>query len=168
MGILIHRRSWLIGSAALLLAALLAPAVAPAQPRAAPLLLVLMAASAGVSDIPRSTLRRAFEGYPAELERFRLIPFNYNVGVAARISMDRSLLGLEPSQVGRYWTDRKIRQMLLPPRTITSVELMLRVLVSLNGAIGYAEMEPSAVPPGVRALAVDGRKPSDPAYPLRR
>ena len=171
MGFLSHiarRRTWLFASTLLVLATLSAAPGLPAQPRPAARLLVLMAAAAGVTDIEQSTLRRAFESNPTEVKGIRLIPFNHNVGHPARIELDRSLLGLEPSQVGRYWTDRKIRDMVLPPRTIPSVELLLRVLVSLRGAIGYAELDPSAVPPGVRALAIDGKKPSDPSYPLRR
>jgi hypothetical protein len=162
------RRSWLIGGTALLFATLLAPPLLPAQTRAAPLLLVLMATAAGVTNVEQSTLRRAFENYSASLNGIRLVPFNHTVGHPARIAMDRNLLGLQPGQIGRYWTDRRIRDMAIAPRTIPSVELLLRVLVSLRGSIGYAEMQPMAVPAGVRALSIDGKKPGDPDYPLRR
>lgn len=151
----------------LLAVALLAPQ--PTHTRAqAPLpMLVIVASTLGMSDIDMGTLRRVFEGYATEQRGVRLIAFNQNVGTPARTSFDRAVLGLAPDQVGRFWMDQKVRQASQPPRTIPSPELVVRVIVSLRGGIGYLFTSPRELPKGVRHLTINGKAPTDPAYPLR-
>ena len=126
-----------------------------------------MASTAGISNIDSGTLRRVFKGYPTDQGGKRLVPFNQNVGAADRVRFDNVVLGLTPDQIGRFWVDQKIRQVSQPPRTVPTVELLLRVVASLPGAISYVARAPERLPPEARAITVDGKTPSAPDYPLR-
>ncbi|HKP57581.1 MAG TPA: hypothetical protein VJV78_12710 [Polyangiales bacterium] len=128
--------------------------------------LVVVATAMGISDIDLGALRRVFEGYATEYRGVRLIAFNQNVGTPARTSFDRAVLGLGPDQVGRFWMDQKIRQASQPPRVIPSPELVVRVVVSLRGGVGYLIGAPKDLPKGVRHLSINGKAPTDPGYPL--
>jgi len=128
--------------------------------------LVLVSSASRNTDIGMGTLRRVFEGYSTEVNGDRLVPFNLMLGAPARTVFDRAVLGLAPNQVGPFWVDRKIRQSVDPPRTIPSPQLMLRVVASLRGGIGYLSADPRTLPGELRALSIDGRGPTDPRYPL--
>lgn len=127
---------------------------------------VIVAASLGASDIPLRTLRHAYEAYPTDFSGARLVPFNLALGTPARTIFDKALLGLSPEKVPLYWIDRKIRQSTDPPRSLPSPELLLRVVASLKGGIGYLEADPATIPNALRVLSVDGRRPTDSDYPL--
>jgi len=47
------------------------------------------------------------------------------------------LLGLAPAEVGRFWIDQRIRGFGHPPRQVTDPAIMLRLVASLKGSIGY-------------------------------
>ena len=130
-------------------------------------LLVIVAAGTSGADIEIGTLRQAYGGYSAIYNGTRLIPFNQAVGTPARALFDRIVLDLSPDQVGAYWVDRKIRNGGQPPRTLPLANLVVRVVASLPGAIGYIEMDPRALPSTVRVLTIAGKRPEDPDYPLR-
>jgi hypothetical protein len=150
----------------LLTAALLAPRPSRTRAQAPVPMLVIVASSLGMTDIDVGTLRRVFEGYATEQRGVRVIAFNQNVGTPARTTFDRAVLGLSPDQVGRFWMDQKVRQASQPPRTIPSPELVVRVIVSLRGGIGYLFATPRDLPKGVRYLSINGKGPTDPNYPL--
>jgi hypothetical protein len=82
----------------------------------------------------------------------------------ARVSFDRSLLGLKPTEVGGFWIDRRIRDQGHPPKTVPSSDLAVRVVMSLVGAITYAQT--GQLNDKVCALTIDGRGPSAPNYLL--
>jgi hypothetical protein len=148
----------------LLGAALLVP-VSPVRAIGKPLL-VVMSTSVRVSDISTSTLRRVFQGLPTEFQGGkRFIPVNHPTGTPARIQFDRAVLGLEPSQVGAFWIDRRIRDESPPPRTVPSADLALRVAASLPGAIAY--IAPELLTAAVKVLTIDGRSAGQPEYLLR-
>jgi hypothetical protein len=154
---------------ALILALLVASGVplrAPPARAAGKPLLVIMAANARIKDISSSTLRRVFQGLPTDFaagEHF--IPVNHPVGSATRIQFDRAVLGLESGQVGAFWIDRRIRDEGMPPRTVPSAALALRVAASLPGAITYSL--PELFNASVSALTVDGKAATHPQYPLK-
>ncbi len=131
-------------------------------------LLVLVSTETGGGDISLGTLRNAYESQPTEHRGTRLIPFNLTIGIPARIQFDRAVLRVAPDRIGAFWIDQKIRFGSSPPRSISTLDMLLRVLVSLKGSIGYAHMAPNAVPAGLVALTVDGKPPTDPAYPLAK
>jgi hypothetical protein len=66
-----------------------------------------------------------------------VVPFNFPPHHAVRIAFDRAALHLEPDEVARYWIDRRIRGGHPPPRQVPDAQTMLRVIVSLEEAIGY-------------------------------
>jgi hypothetical protein len=150
----------------LLGAALFAPQPSRSQAPSAPSMLVIVASALNITDIDIGTLRRVFEGYATEHRGVRLIAFNQNIGTPARTSFDRAVLGLAPDQVGRFWMDQKIRQASQPPRMIPTPELVVRVIVSLRGGVGYLIGAARDLPKGVRFLTINGKSPTDPGYPL--
>jgi hypothetical protein len=63
--------------------------------------------------------------------------YNLPTKHALRATLDRSVLRLEPDQVARFWIDRRVRGGHAPPRQAPSVEIMRRVVASLETGIGY-------------------------------
>ena len=66
-----------------------------------------------------------------------IIPFNFPPRHPTRIQFDRVALHFEPDEVARYWIDRRIRGGHPPPRQIPDAQTMLRVVASLEDAVGY-------------------------------
>jgi len=66
-----------------------------------------------------------------------IIPFNFPPRHQTRMAFDRAALHLEPDEVARYWIDRRIRGGHPPPRQVPDAQTMLKVVVSLEDAIGY-------------------------------
>jgi hypothetical protein len=107
-----------------------------------------------------------FEGYKTEFNGKRLIPFNQESGSQARERFDRLVLGLTPAQVGQFWVDQRVRGGTQAPRALASPELTLRVVASLPSSIGYVALDPNAVPAGLKALSIDGKRAIDGDYPF--
>lgn len=129
-------------------------------------ILVIVADKTGGTSIDHGTLRAAFESDAALFQGRKLIPFNHPSGSSARVRFDEAVLELRPDQVGRFWTDQRVRTGAQPPRAVASAELLVRVIASLPGGIGYVEMAPADLPAGVRYLEVDGKGPNEAGYPL--
>jgi hypothetical protein len=150
-------------SALLLSLALLLPVGPRSQAAERENLVVIVANATGISDISLVALRRAFRGESAEYKTGkRIVPFNQPVGARERVAFDRAVLGLEPEVVGRFWIDRRIRDEGLPPRTLPSAEVGLRVVASYPGALTY--LRSSVVNRTVRVLSIDGVAPGQPGY----
>ncbi len=66
-----------------------------------------------------------------------IIPFNFPPRHPTRMAFDRAALHFEPDEVARYWIDRRIRGGHPPPRQVPDAQTMLKVVVSLEDAIGY-------------------------------
>jgi len=143
--------------------ALLAPMPSHAVPEP---LAVIVASSSPLQSVSLAELRNLYMGLSQRVQGHKVIPLNQATGITGRESFDRSVLGMSPDQAGRYWIGRRIRGEGRPPRSVGSERLLARVVARLPGAIGYVAV--SQVVPGVRALAVDGRTPSSPGYPLSR
>ncbi|MEO8212942.1 MAG: hypothetical protein ABI560_07105 [Myxococcales bacterium] len=130
-----------------------------------PPLAVFVGTDSPVGDISRSALRRAFLGEPTVVEGVKLLPLNQNPGTPDRIRFDKGALDLLPDAVSRFWIDQRIRGEGNPPRSIPSVELLLKLASHLPGVIAYARI--TDVPPGsVKILTIDGKKPGAPGYLL--
>ena len=126
-------------------------------------LVVIVSLQTAMTDISLATLRRVFQGEATNAtDGKRLIPMNSPLKSAERELFDRKVLGLEPAAVGRFWIDRRIRDEGLPPRTLPSVDLGVRVVASYPGAIAYVRA--SVAGKSVRILKVDGKSYSDPGY----
>jgi hypothetical protein len=65
------------------------------------------------------------------------VPFNYPPEHPLRRTFDQAVLGLAPAEVGRFWIDQRIRGFGHPPRQIPEPALLLRLVGSLKGSIGY-------------------------------
>lgn len=69
----------------------------------------------------------------------RIQPFNFPPKHPIRVAFDQEVLGMDPDEVARYWIDRKVRGGHRPPRQVPSAALMVRIVASLEGAVGYAK-----------------------------
>jgi hypothetical protein len=128
-------------------------------------LVMIVAPESPLQDVELSLLMRLFGGDPVSDPSGRsLIPFNHPPRSPDRVLFDRRVLGLDPDEVAKYWIDRKIRAQPGPPRTATSLRMLLGVVSKLPGAIGY--VRPEYLSPEVRALRVAGKTPESTGYPL--
>ena len=64
-------------------------------------------------------------------------PFSLPAGSLPREQFDRAVLHLSPDQVGRFWLDRRIRGMGMPPKQVPTATMMMQIVANLPGAIGY-------------------------------
>lgn len=129
-------------------------------------LVVIVGAAVPMKDIGLAVLRRAFLGEAAEYASGkRLIPINHAPGTPARDQFDKAVLGLKPEEVGRFWIDRRIRDQPPPPKTVPSVDLAVRIVMSLPGAISYVTQD--MVNDKVHALTIDGKAAGQPGYLLQ-
>lgn len=80
----------------------------------------------------------------------RIVPFNFPAKHPVRVAFDRSVLGMAPDDIARYWIERRIRGGNAPPKQVSSPQLIVRLVEKLNGAIGYVPN--SAVSSGVRVV----------------
>jgi hypothetical protein len=130
-----------------------------------PPLAVVVGQELKLSDISLATLRTVFRNevaYAPDGKRF--VPLNAPLKSYERELFDRKVMGLAPDEVAQFWITRRIRDEGLPPRTLPTTELGLRVVASYPGAITYVSTK--IVRTGVRVLKVDGKLPSDPGYLL--
>jgi hypothetical protein len=81
----------------------------------------------------------------------RIQPFNLPPRHALRIAFDRAALHMEADAVARYWIDQRVRGGQQPPTQVPDSKLMLRVISSLAGAVGYVPT--SEVSGGVKIVA---------------
>jgi hypothetical protein len=81
----------------------------------------------------------------------RIQPFNLPARHALRIAFDRAALQMEADAVARYWIDQRVRGGQQPPTQVPDSKLMLRVVSSLDGAVGYVPT--SEVSGGVKIVA---------------
>ena len=138
-------------------------ATAPPVPKNA--LVIVVGAQSPLRDISRKALRRAYLGEVTEEQGMRLVALNQQPGSPARVGFDRTLLGLEPDAMARFWIDQRIRGQGSAPRAIPNVPLLLRVLAQLPGGVSYVRAnELPANAPGVRVLTIDGKKVGDGGY----
>lgn len=78
-------------------------------------------------------------------------PFSFSAGSPERETFDRVVLRLSPEQVGRFWLDRRIRGLGLPPKQVPTAIMMLQIVANLPGSIGY--FAGTRARPGVRVIA---------------
>jgi hypothetical protein len=128
-------------------------------------LVVIVAAGSPLDNLDISVLARLFGGDPVTAPGGHgLIPFNHPPRSPDRVLFDQKVLGLDPDQVAKYWVDRKIRGQPGPPRTATSLRMLVGVVSKLPGAIGY--IRPEYLSSEVRAIRVSGKTPDMGGYPL--
>lgn len=148
-----------------LLVSLFMPTPSVAHAQAHPVLVVVVGLKTNLTDISLAMLRRAFQGEVAHTtDGKRLVPLNHAVGSEERTRFDQAVLGLSPSEVGRFWINRRIRDEAPPPRTLPSADLGVRVVASYPGAIAYVNS--TQVTSNIRVVRIDGKLPGDAGYLL--
>jgi hypothetical protein len=125
-------------------------------------LAIVVAKDSPISDISFYDLKRLYQGEAVNANGKRLVPLNLSPQSEDRVRFDRAVLGLSPENVSRYWIDRKIRGQSGAPKSLESSDLVQRVVLRVDGAIGYARL--SALKPDVKVLRVDGKTPKDSGY----
>jgi len=128
-------------------------------------LAVVMGAGAKSHELSRQQLKRIFTSQPVNgPDGKRYVPLNHPPRTPDRVGFDRTVLGMDPEQVGRFWIDRRIRGGERPPRTVESVATLKRLVERLPGAIAY--LRDSQLDGDLKAIAVEGKRPGEPAYPV--
>jgi len=141
------------------------PTAKPARAQKHPPLAVVVGVAMKMTDISLATLRAIFRGeHTTAPDGKRFVPVNAPLNSYERELFDRKVLGLAPGDVAQFWINRRIRDEGLPPRTLPTAELGVRVVASYPGAIAYVSS--SIVVPGVRVLKIDGKLPTEPGYLL--
>jgi hypothetical protein len=125
---------------------------------------VIMSTASGITNVPADVVRSTFMGLRVEYQGVNLVPFNLPQKTAVRERMDRVLLGLEQTEVSRFWIDQRIRDGRTPPRTVPTVELLVRIVAQFKGAI--AGVPANMVGAQTRAVRIDGKDPSESGYLL--
>ena len=138
-------------------------AAAPAQ--AAVPLVVIVGTDSPLKAVSSAELRRLFLHRSDSIQGETLIPFNHLAGMPVRDKFDRAILGMTPAEVGRFWIDCRLRNQPGPPRSVSSPQLLKRLVAKLKGAITYIEAD--QLDGSVRALNVDGSLYTDSPYALR-
>jgi hypothetical protein len=129
-------------------------------------LLVVVGVTFPADDIKLADLKTAFRGQATTVGGKRIIPINHPIGSPLRVAMDKTLLGLEPSAVARFWVDRRIRDEGNPPTTASTPELALRIAASLASSITYSSK--ALLNPKVKALTIDGKAAGAAGYALNQ
>jgi hypothetical protein len=128
-------------------------------------LVIIVTPASPLQNVDISVLTRLFGGDPvSDSDGRTLIPFNHPPRSPDRVLFDQRVLGMAPDEVAKYWIDRRIRAQPGPPRTATSLRMLLGVVAKLPGAIGY--IRPEYLSSEVRALRVGGRAHDGASYPL--
>jgi hypothetical protein len=127
-------------------------------------LAIVVARDSAIGGMSFYDLKRAFMGESTAVAGTRLVPLNFMPNSRERIAFDTTVLKMSPEEVARYWIDRKIRGLPGSPRAVAPVEVLMKVVGRLPGAVSYGE--PGNVSPDVKVIPIDGKLPSDPGYPL--
>lgn len=151
---------------ALLLLLAAALPIAPRARAAGPALLVVVGIDTPVKDIAAAMLRRCFLGLPTDYgPNKRFVPVNHPAGSPTRVAFDRAVLGLEPSAMGAFWIDRRIRDESPPPRAVATAALALKIAGSVPGGITY--ITPDQLNASVKAITVEGKDIKSVGYLLK-
>jgi hypothetical protein len=145
--------------------ALLLMVVALAIPRIAvadkPKLVVVVAKGSSLTSISRGNLKRCFLGDSVETGGRKLVPFNAPPESPERAGFDQAVLGMSPDEIGRMWTDRKVRAQSPAPRSLP-VGHLARVVAKFPYAISYVPA--NQLTADLQPVAIDGIPHTDARY----
>lgn len=120
-----------------------------------PSFVVIAHPSLQFSEMRANELKNIFLRRAGTLRGNDLVPLNYPKNLPLRLNFDQVVLQMSPEEVGRYWVDFRIRGGGHPPRTISTPELMVRVVAELRNSIGYVPAS-LANSPHVKIVLVRG------------
>ena len=84
-------------------------------------------------------------------------PLNLSPGTAERVEFDRVVLRMEPEQSAQFWVDRIVRGEETAPKAIAKQEILLRLVETTSGAIGYVADDKVSSTVRVLARISDGK-----------
>lgn len=125
------------------------PGSAPAQSDEA--IAIIVRTSSTIRAIGLAELRAVYGSGATAIQGVQIVPINLAREDPTRQRFDRAVLNLEPSDVGRYWVDSRIRSGLREPRIVPNVVTVVRVVATLPNGIGY-------VPASTAQTALRGTK----------
>jgi ABC-type phosphate transport system substrate-binding protein len=101
-------------------------------------LLVIVNAQASVAQVSSYEIEALFTRGQTRWDNGSAVyPFSFPAGSPPREQFDRAVLRLSPDQVGRFWLDRRIRGLGMPPKQVPSATMMMQIVANLPGSIGY-------------------------------
>ncbi|HKU40356.1 MAG TPA: hypothetical protein VJR89_19480 [Polyangiales bacterium] len=101
-------------------------------------LLVIVHAQARVDNVSGYEIEALFTRAQTRWDDGTAVyPFSFPAGSAPRETFDRAVLRLSPDQVGRFWLDRRIRGLGMPPKQVPNPTMMVQIVANLPGAVGY-------------------------------
>lgn len=128
-------------------------------------LVVVVAKGSKLTSISRSELKRCFLGDPISAGGKTLVPFNSEPNTPSRSSFDSAILSMSPSEVGRFWVDRKVRGQSAAPRSLPSMAHVVKVVQKFPNAISYVPAD--QLTPALQPVAIDGVAYTDPRYSIK-
>ena len=159
---MITRRHVMVWCGGAFAGALLLPTFADAE-NGSEELAVVAAKQSALEALSLNQLKRLYLGDPIQGPGGeKLLPLNRDPKSPERIGFDRSVLGMSPEAVARYWIDRKIRGQSGAPRAVDPGPVAERVVARLPGALAYVRAK--EVGAEVKVLRIDGKKPGEPGY----
>jgi hypothetical protein len=126
---------------------------------------VVVARNSPIDHLSRFELKKLYLG--ANLQApggERVLAFHQMYSAPDRVAFERSVLGMDPDELARYWIDRKIRGESGAPHVVGSPELLQRVVSRLNISVGYVRLD--QVGPELRVIPIDGVLPGAAGYPV--
>lgn len=129
-------------------------------------LVVIVAKESPVADLSRAELKRVYLSDKLIVAGQKLVPFNFTAGTAERSAFDRTVLGMSPEVMQRFWVDRKIRGQADAPRSLPSSAIMIKVVAKFPGALAYIPAQD--LTPDVKPLRIDGVEYTSPAYTIAK
>jgi hypothetical protein len=125
-------------------------------------LVVVVAKGSSLTNISRDDLKRCYLGESVSGGGKTLVPFNATTSTPERTGFDKSVLGLSPDEVGRFWVDRKVRGQGGAPRSLPSAAHIAKVAAKFPGAIAYLPVD--QLTSDIQPVQVDGVAYTDGRY----
>jgi hypothetical protein len=141
-----------------------ASATTPIRAKNPTRLAIVVASDSPINDLSFHDLKRLYGGDQVNAAGKRLVPLNQGTESQDRQGFDQVVLGLSAEEAARYWIDRKIRGQSGSPKAIDPPNLLMKVVMRLNGSLGY--VQPGTLQPGLKVLRIDGKLPDDKGYPI--
>ena len=111
-----------------------------------------------VQALSRDELRPIFQTRKATWpDGTRIQPLDLQDDNPVRHGFGAAVLGLDPDRVARYWIDRKIRGGERPPAKLSTPALIVRMVASSKGAIGYVNVVDANATVKIVARVHDGQ-----------
>jgi len=153
---------WTSLKAAILILALAVTANTAAAERRK--LVVVVVKGSSLTNISKDDLKHCFLGDSVSGGGKTLVPFNAESKTPERAGFDQAVLGMSADEVGRFWTDRRVRGQGAAPRALPSSAHMQKVVAKFPGAIGYVTAE--QLTSELQPVKVDGVAFGDSGYSI--